>query len=169
MTTNEKQYYIYIRSLKERVPVTKEEFDNYYRDINAYRQKEQYHKRCVCPKAKFLDCDMDCATCPYHRPGDHLVLDYVSVDEDGNESCWSDNLEDPSPLLEDAVTDGIQLNQLLNRINELMPQAVQIGQVRQLGYTEEAIAAEIGVGRKTYAYRLKKLKAAQESEFPEFF
>jgi hypothetical protein len=29
MTTNEKQYYIYIRSLKERVPVTKEEFDNY--------------------------------------------------------------------------------------------------------------------------------------------
>ena len=33
----------------------------------------------------------------------------------------------------------------------------------------QAIAAEIGVGRKTYAYRLKKLKAALESEFPEFF
>lgn len=53
MSTNEKQYYIYVRSLKERIPVTKEEFDNYYRGINAYRQKEQYHKRCVCPKAKF--------------------------------------------------------------------------------------------------------------------
>jgi hypothetical protein len=97
------------------------------------------------------------------------MLDYISVDEDGNETCWSDNLEDPSPLIADMVSDSIRFHQLLGRINELMPQAVQIGQLRQLGYTEEAIAAEIGVGRKTYAYRLKKLKAALESEFPEFF
>lgn len=169
MKNNDKQYYIYIRSLKERVPVTKEEFDAYYRDINAYRQKEQYHKRCVCPKAKFLDCDMDCVTCLYHRAGDNVALDYTSTDDDGNENCWADNLEDSSPLMEDVVTDGIRLNQLLDRINELMPQAIRIGQLRQLGYTEEAIAAEIGVGRKTYAYRLKKLKKSLEAEFPEYF
>ena len=29
MKNNDNQYYIYIRSTKERVPVTKEEFDNY--------------------------------------------------------------------------------------------------------------------------------------------
>lgn len=169
MKTNEKQYYIYIRSLKERIPVTKEEFDSYYRDINAYRQKEQYHGRCVCPKAKFLDCDMDCGTCPFRRAGDNLSLDYITIDEDGNESSWAGNLEDPAPHMEDMVTDGIRFKQLLGRINELMPQAIQIGQLRELGYNEEAIAAEIGVGRKTYAYRLKKLKATLEKEFPEFF
>ncbi len=36
MSSNDKQYYIYLRSTKERVPCTKEEFDNYYRDINAF-------------------------------------------------------------------------------------------------------------------------------------
>lgn len=169
MTTNDKQYYIYIRSLKERIPVTKEDFDNYYRDINAYRQKEQYHGRCCCPKAKILDCDMDCATCPFHRAGDNLSLDFTITDEDGNQKSWIDDLEDPLPRVEDMVTDGIRFQQLLGRINELMPQAILIGQLRQLGYTEESIAAEIGVGRKTFAYRLKKLKTTIETEFPEFF
>ena len=71
------QYYIYLRSTKERIPVTKEEFDNYYRDINAYRQKQQYHGRCVCPQNKRLDCDMDCETCPFRRAGNMLSLNYT--------------------------------------------------------------------------------------------
>ena len=33
MKTNDKQYYIYLRSIGERVFCAKEEFDNYYRDI----------------------------------------------------------------------------------------------------------------------------------------
>ena len=168
MTTNEKQYYIYLRATKERIPVTKEEFDSFYRDINAYRQKQQYHGRCVCPKSKILDCDMDCATCPFVRAGDNLSLDYTVTDEDGSEKSWVDDLEDPAPLVEDTVAKKMQLDQILHRINELMPQAIQIGQLRQLGYTDEAIATEIGVGRKTFAYRLKKLKATLASEFPEY-
>lgn len=169
MTSNENQYYIYIRSTKESIPVTKEEFDNYYREINAYRQKQQYHGRCVCPKKKILTCDMDCATCPFHRAGDNLSLDFTVTDADGNEKAIVDDLADPSPRIEDMVVDGIRLQQILTRINELMPRAIKIGQLRQLGYTEEAIAAEIGVGRKTFAYRLKKLKATLEAEFPEYF
>lgn len=37
MTNNENQYTIYIRSTKESIPVSKEEFDAYYHDINIYR------------------------------------------------------------------------------------------------------------------------------------
>ena len=36
----DKQYYIYIRSTNEQVPVTKEEFDAYYKDIDLYRRKQ---------------------------------------------------------------------------------------------------------------------------------
>ena len=169
MTTNEKQYYIYIRSTKERVPVTKEEFDNYYRDISVFRRKQQRHGRCVCPENKRLDCDMDCATCPFRRAGDGLSLDYTTTDEDGTEICWADNLEDPSPLIEDIVADGIQMTALFKRINELMPQAIEIGKLRQQGLTERQIEAEIGVGRKTYAYRLKKVREILAKEFPEIF
>ena len=75
MQNNDNQKYIYIRSTRERIPVTEEEFDNYYRDINAFRKKQQRHGRCVCPEAKRLDCDMDCDTCPFRRAGDHRSLD----------------------------------------------------------------------------------------------
>ena len=37
METNDNQKYIYIRSTRERVPVTEEEFDNYY--ISEYLNK----------------------------------------------------------------------------------------------------------------------------------
>jgi len=43
MSNNENQYYIYLRSTKERIPCTKEEFELYYRDINAFRKKQQRH------------------------------------------------------------------------------------------------------------------------------
>lgn len=62
MKTNDNQHYIYLRSTRERIPCTEQEFHDYYRDINAYRQKQQYHGKCVCPERKRLDCDMDCAT-----------------------------------------------------------------------------------------------------------
>ena len=67
MTNNEIQYTIYIRSTKESIPVSKEEFDAYYHDINIYRIRQQRHGRCVCPASKRLTCDMDCLTCPFHR------------------------------------------------------------------------------------------------------
>lgn len=50
-----------------------------------------------------------------------------------------------------------------------MPQALEIGQLRQQGLTERQIEERIGIGRKTYAYRLKKVKEILEKEFPEIF
>ena len=47
MTNNEIQYTIYIRSTKESIPVSKEEFDAYYHGINIYRIRQQRHGRCV--------------------------------------------------------------------------------------------------------------------------
>ena len=169
MKTNEKQYYIYIRSLKERVPVTKEEFDNYYRDINAYRQKQQYHGRCVCPEKKRLDCDMDCETCPFSRAGNTLSLNYTTIDDKGEEREWLDEIVAPGPFVEDIVADEQEFSRLFTRITELMPEAIEIGTFREQGLSDRQIEAKIGIGRKTFAYRLKKVKETLQKEFPEFF
>lgn len=83
MTNNENQYTIYIRSTKESIPVSKEEFDAYYHDINIYRIRQQRHGRCVCPASKRLTCDMDCLTCPFHRMGDMRSLDHTETDDEG--------------------------------------------------------------------------------------
>ena len=169
MTNQDNQHYIYLRSTRERIPCTEQEFRDYYRDINAYRQKQQYHGKCVCPERKRLDCDMDCATCPFRRGGDQVSLDYTATVDDGEEITWLNSLEDPSPLIEDLVAEGQAISQLFARLSELMPEALEIGRLRQQGLTERQIEGQIGIGRKTYAYRLKKVKEILEKEFPEIF
>ena len=54
-----KEYRIYIKESKSWVDVNKEFYTDYYRDINAYRKRQQEHGRCVCPARKRYLCDMD--------------------------------------------------------------------------------------------------------------
>jgi len=111
---------------------------------------------------------MDCTTCPFYR-NPHNSLDYTFTDLDGEEHSFYETIEDPSPLVEDIIADGERLKELFLRINTLMPEAVTIGKLREEGLSEDAIAERIGIGRKTYAYRIKKLKSILEEEFSEFF
>ena len=71
--------------------------------------------------------------------------------------------------IEDIVADGIQMTDLFKRLNELMPQALEIGRMRQLGMSDTAISAEIGIPRKTFTDRLKRAKDILKSEFPDIF
>ena len=174
MQTNDNQYSIYLRSTKQRVPCTKQQFDDYYREIDSFRKKQQRHGRCICLPAKQLMCDMDCYTCPYHTPGDTSSLDCGLTDEEGNEMNWLDHLQETMPDLqepsvEDYVASCIDLKCVLIRLNEIMPQAIEIGKLRQMGLSEDDIAAHIGTPRKTFAYRLKKARQLLEKEFPGFF
>ena len=112
MKTNDNQYYIYLRATKQRIPCTKEQFDDYYRDINAYRRTQQNHGRCVCLPSKRLSCDMDCYSCPYHTPGDMSSLDSGLKDDDGEEMNWLDHLQETMPDLQtpspaDYVSDAL--------------------------------------------------------------
>ena len=168
MTNKGKQYYIYLRSTKEKVPCTKQEFHDFYRDIDSYRRKQQRHGRCVCPISKRLECDMDCFTCPFRRDGDFISLDNA-IDDDGEIKTHLDNLADNSPLIEDIITENEDFKDLLVRLNELMPQAVDIGMLRQNGVSNTAISSHIGIPRKTFTDRIKKVKVILEKEFPEFF
>lgn len=174
MSNNEKQYFIYIRSTKLRVYCTKQQFDDYYRDINAYRRTQMNHGRCVCPPSKRLWCDMDCSTCPYRTSGDISSLDDNLTDEDGDEMTWLDRLQEELPELQtpsfdNTIAERDELKSILARLSELMPQALEIGELRLQGLSEDAIADKIGTGRKTYAYRLKKAFSIMKEEFPEYF
>lgn len=168
MTTNDKQYYIYIRSTKERIPCTEEEFHNYYHDIDLYRQRQQYNKRCVCPQKKWLECDMDCQTCPFHRT-EVFSLDKPIETAEGDEMSLLDTIPDESPLISDIIADKDQLGQLFRRLNEIMPDALLVGQMRLNGRTDTEISAHLNVRQNTLFYRLKKAKEIIEKEFPEFF
>ena len=54
-------------------------------------------------------------------------------------------------------------------MNELMPEAVEIGKLRQQGLSDSAIADALGIKRTTFLSRLKKAKILLEAAFPDFF
>lgn len=174
MTDHDKRYTIYLRSAKLSVSCTEQQFDDYYRDVNAYRRTQMNHGRCVCPPSKWLHCDMDCCTCPHRTNGDLSSLDDNYTNEEGSETSWLDRLQKEMPDLQtpspdDQVSEALYMREILNRLCEIMPQAIEIGRLRLEGLSEDAIAEKIGTGRKTYAYRLKKAAEALKKEFPEFF
>ena len=67
------------------------------------------------------------------------------------------------------ICDKAELDQLFRRLNELMPEANQIGLLRQQGLTDSAIADIIGIRRTTFLSRLKKAREQLASEFPDYF
>ena len=168
MQTNDKQYYIYLRSTRERIPCTEEEFHAYYHDIDLFRQKQQYRKQCVCPQKKWLECDMDCQTCPFRR-NDVFSLDKPLETAEGEEMSLLDSIPDESPLTSEIIANKDHLDRLFRRLNEIMPQAIDIGRLREKGLSDTAIAGEIGIPRKTFTDRIQKARTILKKEFPEFF
>jgi len=110
-----------------------------------------------------------CDDCEFHAPGDILSLDMPTSNDDGDEATLLDMLEDPAPSIEEVICDKAELDQLFDRLNELMPEAVQIGKLRQEKLTDEEIAKVIGIKRTTFRSRLEKAKAQLASEFPDRF
>lgn len=163
-----KAYHIYIKERHVWVPVSKSDFDNYYRDINAYRRRQQEHGRCVCPASKRYLCDMDCGCCPFHKGGDELSLDYTISDEDGNEKSWLDDVADDAPSIQSVLEDRELLNALHARLDELDPDGRLICELIMQGCPERAAAEKLGLSRNTYTYRRDKLLALLREAFRDY-
>lgn len=160
---------IYLKATRQWVEVSEEYYRDHTRYHDALRKRQQSHGQCVCPKNKFWLCDGDCLTCEFRRAGDMLSLDYTIENEDGDACSPLDNLADPAPTIESVICNKAELDQLFDRLNELMPEAVEIGRLRQDGLSDEAIAEMIGIKRTTFLSRLKKAKAQLATEFPDRF
>ena len=110
---------------------------------------------------------MDCLTCPYSVSGDApLSLDEPAVNAEGEECCRGDVI--PSGVdMEEELIHNEELAAVFKRINELMPSAIVIGELRGDGLSDSAISERIGVPRTTFLSQLKKLKNALRDEFPD--
>ena len=160
---------IYDKQTKTWFEVSPEPYEEFDRWRTNLRKREQYHHRCMCPRSKWWLCDGMCQDCKFHAPGDTLSLDMPVANEEGDEVTLLDTLVDPAPTIESVICNKAELDQLFDRLNELMPEAVEIGRLRQDGLSDEAIAEMIGIKRTTFLSRLKKAKAQLATEFPDRF
>lgn len=160
MTINENQSNerkIYLKDLHQWVSVSKADYDNYYRDINAYRRRQQEHGRCVCPANKRYLCDMDCWTCRFHKAGDELSLDYTMTDGEGNEKSWVEDLVDDTPSTQSILEDYELLDALISKFHELDTDKRLICELLLQEKSEREIASIMGVSRQsTINYKKKK-------------
>lgn len=154
MKSTDNQHYIYLRSTRERIPCTEQEFHDYYRDIDAFRKKQQRHGRCVCPATKRLDCDMDCVTCPFSRAGDSLSLDYTTTNDEGDERPWLDDM--PDAFVEADVKAEL-LDALHLLLSTLAPEELAICKTIMADLSERAAAASLNISRKAFIYRRDKV------------
>lgn len=159
---------IYLKDLHQWVPVSKTDFDNYYRDINAYRRRQQEHGRCVCPASKRYLCDMDCCTCRFHKGGDELSLDYTVTDEDSNEKSWLEDLPDDRPSAQFVMEDRELLDTLLHKLDELDPEGRRICELVMEGRSERDCGKEMGMARNTFVYKRDTLFAALADYLKDF-
>ena len=127
---NQKTYFIYVRSTGEKVPVTKEQHDSFYKEADRIRHKEQDHGRCMCPYRFIWKCDGDCIGCEYHAAGD----------------ITSDRM-----LLEQLFTRLRELDPEADTI-------IQLWKDHPEGISDRAIARELGRPQKTFADQMKKYR-----------
>ena len=154
-----REYTIYIPSAKQRIPVTKEVYDAYYHPIWRTFKNAHRHQQCSCAGDKWWLCDGDCASCRFRTGGSNLSLDY-------EQEILGDIRPDDIDL-ESIVTDRIIFEQLLKRLDVLMPEARRIGELRLDGLSDNDIADVLGVPRTTFRSRLKKAQAMLHDEYSD--
>ncbi len=163
------QNHIYDKQTRTWFEVTPEQYEEYDRWRTRIRKREQYHGRCMCPRSKWWLCDCMCQDCEYRASGDTISLDAPVANEDGDEVTLADTLMDPASLFVSAMCEKEELRQLLARLDELMPEAREIGRLRQKGWTDEAIGDALKIKRTTFLSRLKRAQEKLASEFPDCF
>ena len=154
---NQSQRFIYIRSLKEKVSCTEQQFQEFYREATRIRKKEQYYHRCKCPKQFIWACDGDCENCEHHLGYGLLSLD-APMTEDGNTLLESEELA--PDLMEELISDRILLEQLFHRLRELDPDADKIIEYWKddSSISDREIAKRLGRKQRTFADQMKKIR-----------
>lgn len=165
MTKESKKYRIYDKTTKQWYEIPEDQYREYDRWRTALRKRMQYRGECFCPRSKWWLCDGNCLDCEF-RNNTTVSLDDPLPDGEGT---LGDYVPDDAPLIEEVLADEMMLAQLLHRLDELMPEARRIGELREEGLSDEAIADIIGIKRTTFLSRLKKVKEKLAREFPDWF
>ncbi len=164
MQNNDKQYFIYNEATHERITVSKEVHNAYYRESWRVRSREKTHLRCCCPVELKWECDADCTCCKYHKDPYAVSIDGEVPDTDELEVERIENPDAADPERE-AITE-ILYDTLMDLFRQLDSNADRIADMRLKGYSERQIAVELGIPQRTYADRMKRTKTALRNKCP---
>ena len=132
--------WIYVRSERRWLPVSKEYYETYMRDIHTFRNRQYRQGLCKCPGTKEYMCDCDCLTCPFYKKDVIVSLDAPIIDDEGNEETLMDHLMDEDTLSpEEVLLVKDERESLYRAVEELSPRQQMV--IRMM--LEEKTQAEI--------------------------
>lgn len=157
----------YLTIEKEKIAVS-DELDKWYRNTqDALRKRQHRRGECTCPRAKWYQCTTDCVTCPF-RTTTNISLDGIHSNEGdsyGDEYLFQETKTDYISF-EDTFANREECKEILKRVYELMPELIEVGNLRLLGYTNSKVAERLGTKRTTLDSRIAKIYNIIKKEFP---
>ena len=158
---NRNTFQIFHRPSGESYPVSEEEYSAYMKECCRIRKREQYHRRCVCPRNKWQFCDGCCDDCEFHRPEEYVLLDNPVTTLSGSTLFLRDIIPDDRLSVEHIVINCDLLERLFQRLRELDPDADTILSLwmEDPDISDTAVASALGRPRTTFVSQLKRYRA----------
>ena len=137
---------IYIRSTRRWVPVSKEYYETYMRDVHTFRNRQYRQGFCKCPGTKEYMCDCDCLTCPFYKKDAMESLDAPIIDDEGNEETLMDRLVDENTLTpEETLLEKDERESLYRAIARLNPTQQTVIRMMLKEKAQTEIAEALGI------------------------
>ena len=144
------------------VEITEEQYRALYPEIWRIQKRERKLGRCLCPVCKLWKCDGDCLICPFHTAGIIWSLDQ-ELEIMGDHRASNDS--DPA----DVVVEHLLLQKLIQRLGELCPEALKVGDQKLTGLSERGSLEVLGLTRTSFRRHLRAAKEALRVEFGDVF
>lgn len=145
------------------------ELNKWYRNTqDALRKRQHRRGECTCPKELWFKCTTDCATCPF-RTTANISLDGIysgEGDSYGDEYLFQETKTDYISF-EDTFANREECKEILKRVYELMPELIEVGNLRLSGYTNSKVAEMLDTKRSTLDSRIAKIYNIIRKEFPD--
>lgn len=132
-------------------PVSEEEYFALYRPIWCKRKALQKSGQCLCRRKYLWKCDGQCDLCEFRAAVDELSLD-LDLERNGDHHAAPG--ADPAAIYADQQI----LRQLLKRLEDLCPDALEVGGLMTDGdgMSQRDALEQLGLKRSTYRSRVQK-------------
>lgn len=155
---------LYERSLGKWVQYSEEAYLKLSRDRARTRMSMGRQSRCFCPRNEVWRCDGCCEGCPHYKGEEEVSLNTVTGHS--GELTLEDVLTDDVDQ-ENACVEKMYYEDILKRLDEIMPQAREIGVLRMQGKSDREIAKILGIPRTSMYRMLERAKQILEEKFGE--
>jgi len=146
-----REFYIFDPITEERIPVTEDQFREYYRPINRIYAFAKRHHQCACHH--WWRCGGDCTMCDWARDPEQDTLAQLYYDL---EIMNSSRYETHEPQ---AAAERNEFREKAEVFLQLLTGELRrIYDLHEEGKSQDEIAAVMGVSQDTIHRRLKKIK-----------